>query len=223
MSKCTDHKIGRLIHAYETNTIHPDDLETFELHLLKCDYCFQEVSLMTEASRAIRHSEEVKREALAAVGEPKSWGSKLIKWLWPDTPVAFRPALSIALLLLMLYPAYLGLFPEPQEPVSAVERLNLYPTRSDSPAVSSGSKILVSFVVEGVRSDGKYLVEIQNSDNQTVFKESEFDSFDDYETGLLVIGKGLLAPGTYSLVISDAGSEDSEILESYRFVLLPKQ
>jgi len=48
MSKCTDERLGVLLHAYELKLLGKDEVERFEMHLLHCEHCFARVSQFQE-------------------------------------------------------------------------------------------------------------------------------------------------------------------------------
>ena len=41
--ECTNPEIGKLLHAYELNSLNEEQNDRFEAHLIGCDYCYHEV------------------------------------------------------------------------------------------------------------------------------------------------------------------------------------
>lgn len=60
MSNCTDRKIGRLLHHYELGLLSDEDRRRFEMHLLECDICFEDVRQFRQQALLMKNDNEVK-------------------------------------------------------------------------------------------------------------------------------------------------------------------
>ena len=58
-SRCNDERLSGMIHAYELDLLTERDREEFELHLYKCQSCFEEVRRLRRAAAILRVDPEV--------------------------------------------------------------------------------------------------------------------------------------------------------------------
>ena len=148
---CSDARMGALLAAYELNALSEDEAERFELHLLDCAHCAAELQRTAERAGALRSDAEVTAQIarLAAhEGEPRRAPVRVWRQLWPDTPLVFRPAFALVLVLLLAYPAYRGFRSIPGEPIGPVQVVALFQSRSaaiDTYAVRSGERLVLTF------------------------------------------------------------------------------
>jgi hypothetical protein len=215
MSKiCADSAIGELRHAYEVGALSADDTERFEIHLLECQSCYEEVARFEKAATLLRTDMEVRRELREVVQEKEhqpSLVTNLLRYLWPETPVAFRPAIAFFLLALLIYPAYLGMTGAGDSGLREIQSISLIPSRSAATAVfrsTHNQDGLISFVFPGAEVGKAYQLVIESHDGSEVMSMDSFTGFDEYETGRIVIPLGRLNKGTYRLVISDPDAGD---------------
>ena len=112
MSECTDPHLGALLHAYGLNALSEEDFKRFEIHLLECEHCYEQLKKFRQVAPLLRSDRDVRemvREAARGQEESKSFWGKLGHKLWPDTPLVLKPAVAYILILLMVVPAYYGL------------------------------------------------------------------------------------------------------------------
>ena len=60
MSECIDKKLGKLLYAYELGMLQESDRDTFEVHLLECPFCHEQVSQMADAADLLRRDQDVR-------------------------------------------------------------------------------------------------------------------------------------------------------------------
>ncbi len=60
MSKCSNTNIGKMLHLYELGLLSEEDLQKFELHLLDCDFCYNNVQKFKPIADHINHYPEVR-------------------------------------------------------------------------------------------------------------------------------------------------------------------
>jgi tetratricopeptide (TPR) repeat protein len=60
MAECRDKKFKEMLHAYELDLLSKEELASFEMHLIECDYCFEKVQRMEMASRMIRDDSDIR-------------------------------------------------------------------------------------------------------------------------------------------------------------------
>ena len=83
MSNCINSKIGSLIHAYELNALNEENCEKFELHLMECEFCFNEIKRFENEAVFFRSSDEIK-QAIVNDYQKKQWErikSKIIDFI----------------------------------------------------------------------------------------------------------------------------------------------
>lgn len=221
--KCTDSTIGELRHAYEIGALSVEDTEKFEIHMLECEACYEEVSQFDDAAELMRSDVEIRREVRQAAdaGETRpSLVSTLIKYLWPETPLVFKPAVAFFALALLVYPAYRGMQGSGDSGLREIQSVSLLPNRSLSNAsflASPGQDGLISFVFPGAEVGMEYRLVIESSDGDEVMSIDSFTGFDQYETGRIVVPLGRLDDGSYRLVISDQVGADPYHEQIYVF------
>jgi len=111
MSECIDKDTGVLLHAYEIRALSDSEIERFEIHLLACEYCFNEVSAFRGESSLLASDEGVKaivREAARKFRPPESIAKRLWRYIWPDVPFVFKPAFVYLVLFMISLPIYLS-------------------------------------------------------------------------------------------------------------------
>ncbi len=220
--KCSDSTIGELRHAYELGALSVEDTEKFEIHLLSCESCYEEVARFEKASGLLRTDPDVRREVrLAAEAKERqpSLVTSLLKYLWPETPLVFRPAVAFFLLALMIYPAYQGM-KGGESGLRQIQTISLIPSRSTATAVfqsASNQDGLISFVCPGAEVGKEYRLVIEKQDGTEILSTDSFTGFDEYETGRIVVPLGRLSKGTYRLVISDPQDTDATREQVYVF------
>lgn len=223
MSRCIDPKIGKLLVAYELNALSEDDSELIENHLMVCDHCFNELESFRNEATLLSDDARIKgivRDAARKDSASEAFLKKLRRYVWPDVPVLFKPALAYLLILIMLVPAYRGFIGQSDEQIGYVRTVRLLPDRSGSECVldaNSGKSGLLSFVFRGAVPGDTYSVVILTDDGEEVFRDDSFDGFDQYETGQLLISHDEMSPGGYRLVITDPRADVPSGRREYNF------
>lgn len=219
MPQCTEPNLGVLIHAYELRCIADDDLERFELHLLKCDHCFREVTALQQQTYAMRRHPAI-IELAGQVSDPQrpAWWRRVWRMLWPDTLLILRPGVAVALILLLIYPAWLGLRPSSSPSVSKLDSVWLLPTRSTAIKIKIDRDIVLSFVVEDAEPGKNYILEMTDNSGALLYRDPAFDGFDDYQTGHLLIKANSFKPGRIQFLIKDPIQDSLSYLEVYNLI-----
>jgi len=228
MLKCTDLKLSALLHAYELKALSDEDAERFEIHLLECEHCFEQLKGFERVANLLSSDEEVKELIRESSTEeyphPESFLKKLWRHIWPETPLFFKPALAYLLILLMILPAYWGLRevtkPGTETEIGPVQNISLTPFRStgeDVFKISLGQDGMISFFFGDVIVGESYQVIIEAKDGKVVYKNDSFREFDRYGTGHLLLPLAKMKPGYYRLVISDPRGEPPSNRQEYTF------
>jgi hypothetical protein len=210
MSKCKDVKVGNLLLAYELGGLTEEDNERFEAHLIECEYCFGELKAFEQEAEVLRGDEDV-RQMLSTAGEEQhsqepNFLQRLWRYLWPETPILYRPALVYLVLLILLIPAYRGIMGPGEDKIRNIQTMHLLPDRSaDDNVFRIGTEDdgLVSFVFRGALPGRIYTLTLESEDGRAVFRDEKFGGFDEYETGRLLLQLGGMEEGNYRLIIVD--------------------
>ena len=134
---CSNPEAGKLLHAYELGVLSTSDVDQFETHLLDCEYCFAEIRQFVDEAELLKSNEAVVREVAGGIereasgGGKKSVAARLWSRLWPDTPIIFRPAAALLLVLILIYPAFRGIFNDTEPDLKPVSSLSLLDSRSN--------------------------------------------------------------------------------------------
>ncbi|MFQ6104595.1 MAG: zf-HC2 domain-containing protein [Candidatus Glassbacteria bacterium] len=224
MARCKDRDLGALIHAYELNALSTEDARRFEIHIMKCEYCFNEVKDFTREAILLSSDEAVKdiisKASTGFQSESESALVKFLRYVWPDKPIAFKPAIAYLLILLMILPAYHGLRTMRENKIRSVKTVNFFPDRSiqeEALSTSMGSEVLISFVFRGAVPGEAYNVKIEDEDGSLIYEKDEFTGFDEYETARLILPLSQMEPGNYRLTVINPRSEAPSNKQEYRF------
>jgi len=226
MDKCTDPDIGRLIHAYELNGLSAEERELFEVHLLDCEYCFKEVRQMEVVSDLLNADADVKYafgEAKTDLSLKTSFWSRLKSMFFPDTSWYAKPALVYFALLLLVYPAYRGIFVDGKRPIESATSISLIPDRSvETVYGSTDNDIVLNIVYPEFESGADYSLSIVSESDDTIFWDQKFNGFDSYGTAVLLIPEGRLEPGVYSVTIKGVRGLSGIAERKYSFLIRGK-
>lgn len=212
MSACTDPELGAMLHAWELGMLSDVDRERFELHLLQCGHCADEVaqfrSVINLLNRdpAFRPESVPSSEVLAPTAIPL-WRRRLTRVL-----------LAAAAVTALAIPAY-RMFFVPKNVTSSVQRLDLVPVRGDGDhaiRASRGGTIDIRFYVDtaGVGTNIRLLI---TSGHHVVFAADTFRDLTASGTGHLVLPDSLFHTGMYMLQIFPVSDSAVSPVQSYHF------
>jgi len=225
ITECIDPELGVLLHAYELRVLPEEGIEKFEIHLLSCAHCLEQLQRFTGVTSQLRDSDFVKE--LISNEEnyneiTTSSAGTFRKYLWPDAPLVFKPGFAYFVLLLTVSSILSGLWPPVDDGIRHIQHLQLTPARSassDTIQLSPGRDILASFVFREAVPDVSYSVTIVDENGTAVVWEEDFKGFDEYETGRMLIPEGLLKPGNYKLIIVDSKGAPPSNTREYSFTV----
>ena len=221
MSACIDSSLGKLLHAYETDGLSDHQREDFELHLLQCDHCMEEISEFDHVASLLRDDSAVHQAIARAVSESSRAQSglvRLLNHLWPDTNLLLKPAIGYVVVALLLYPAYLGLKDTDTGGIKELQTLTLSGTRSSLTEIPSASEdLLIRFRFYGSEAGKIYRVTIVSERAEVVFRDDRFAGFDSTENAFLLIPAGTLSTGQYTVNIEDLQGEPPFNVQEYPF------
>jgi hypothetical protein len=221
MKRCTDEKLGVLMHAYELGQLNAELQDAFELHLLSCEHCFEQVSEFDAAAELLRSNTNVQQQirSAAVVQEPQeSIFSRLRELFWPRQSIFLKPALTYMLILLLAYPAYIGVRHLKDQPVQGVQSLLLTGTRSTGgQEITAGEPLVLMFRISGARKGSFYRVLIQSEDMHSIYEDAQFNNINDREMASLFLSADALKAGRYTIVVYLPDTDKS--IHEYEFVV----
>jgi len=223
MKKCINPEVGKLIHAYELKKLSKEDNENFELHLLDCEKCFNEIKQMEKISDLLAHDTDTRRafkESQIEAASGTSFWIKLKNLLFPETNWFAKPALIYLALLLLIYPAYRGLSTDDEQRIRSVISINLIPDRSAEAVGTLDNKdILIRIIFPEAKPGIGYSISILSAKNDTVYFDDNFKEFDNYGTALLLVPEGVLKSGKYKVIIKDTQKITGGFERQYQFTI----
>jgi len=240
MAKCSDPKVGALLHAYELNALSEEEMEEFELHLMVCDYCHSEIQSFENSANIMLDHEPLRvitRDAVSNATRSESLLKRLCQYLWPNTPFLFRPAIAYLIVLLLVIPARYGIYKyakDDDKPIPVITTdsskgfrqaisLSLTPVRSGERNILQyrpGCDVVINFTYREATQGKHYNVSIVSNDGVELLKIDEFNSFDSYGQGVVTISQDNMIPGSYRLIISDPQSDELIDSQEYLFEII---
>lgn len=223
MSKCTDVRIGARLHAYELGLLEGEDLDQFEAHLLECPVCCEDLYAREQTVRLLLESEHI-REAVRDSGEMGKQQPNRLAGAGETPARRFRLFALAAAVVLLLYPAYVGMRELTREPIEEVQAFTLVPTRSQAVPVlhrSEGISATLMFACRGCAPDRRYRLSIASEDGAVVFQDDSFGPFSEFGTAHLLLRLHGLADGEYRLAVFDRPETQPAVLQEYQFRIEP--
>ena len=224
MSECSNIRLGMLLPAYELGALPSAEIERFEVHLLQCDHCFDELMsfrkemTLLKSDPEIRSITDAKSRRLAG---SDSRAARIRGILWPKTFFILKPAVAYVLILLMIIPAYRGLRKQGGADIREISQtLELIPTRETSIGAfqkSLGELALLTFECQWAETGNSYHVTIQAEDGQVIYDNRDFKDFDWTGTGRLHLYLPGIKSGRYRLLIINPEADSRERGQEYYF------
>ena len=223
--RCNNPEIGALLHAWELGILDDEDTRRFEQHLLACSVCAQQAEAFAETAQLLRSDEDLRQSVSDSARHTspievgtRSWWRR---YFWPaETPLMIRPAVTLTLVLLLLYPAWRGLQTDSVTNIRTVPSVSLYPSRSaDALTAVAGpdDDVLISFVFEGATPDRIYELSIQSRDGKDIFREPAYRGFDRFGSGFVILPASLSPDGQYVLTVVDPRISGPQARQVYNF------
>lgn len=223
-SKCIDPEFGRLLHAFELGALSEEEYEQFSIHLMKCDHCFQKALELKEAAVYLRTSDQIRKMVTEKISDRKTSeasGNRIINYLWPRF-TSLKPAWLILIIIVLIYPAYMGLFGKKSASITPVDTLYLNPLRSATGVVSHPLPrhgMVISFAYLDAIPGLSYEVSILRSDSTPVFVDKAYSAFDSNGVGSIYIPGNTLGKGDYLLKIDEPAADSAQKPIIYRFMI----
>lgn len=226
MNKCTNPKLGTMLHAYELKALNESDSEKFELHLLECDFCFNELSSFNDQAafllndRHVRQMVELQsRQQEQSADRRKSFWS----YLWPvDSPLVLKPAFAYALTVLIVILFPLTINNGVKNGIGEIQSIGFMNTRSNDTSVfykDKSSHGIINFLVSNAENYRNIKVAIINAKGQIIYFDDDYAGIDNMGIGKLYLPLKELEINQYTLELTLEGAEKESDVITYNFLV----
>jgi len=198
----------------------PEDNERFEIHLIECDHCYQEYEEFGKITKLLKTEKKIEltvNEIVEDVPAKESLCSKILRYLWPETNLFLKPAIGYLAIILLIYPAYLGLKGTDSNNIRPVQMLHLIPERSTTQSAMVGEDILLIFAYKDSQPGSSYRITIKSIEGVLIFQDNDYNRFDKFKAGRLLLPAKKMKPGSYTLVIEDTQTAQPYKRQEYAF------
>lgn len=216
MKKCSNARVGALLHGYELQILTPHETEEFELHLLECEICREEVAAFSASADFIRMSSE-SRKFVDIVLKKQVRGdsriSRILSQLWPKniSPI-LRPAV---LLLLLISIVGVNFFRQTtrvagKPGIYQVDNLSSLSTTRSAEAgqtLKSSERNVLTLIFKDTWSDSTYALKVVSRESAQIFYENANTRFNSSEATILLIEPNSLPIGAYEIVLFDSAGK----------------
>ncbi len=206
-----------VLYAEAKHELTKEDFEKIDSHFKECSGCQRELQILKNVNASLK-----KNLILKFLDTLKN----KINNLAPQ--ILIGPALAYMIILLLLYPAYLGIFKssKPFEPNVAEKNFELiqFDNRLESKTkneitVSKESEVFsLSFNLPVLNEENiRYDATISNSNGKVIWEKKYIKSLDDYGTFLVIGFSNFFVEGIYKLTINEINRKENTIKEEFVF------
>ena len=227
---CEDVKKGKIVEKYVADELSEEEQELFEEHYFVCPKCLEELYTMQQVVGSVKEMAEAREITYVPEKTKRSILQRFARLgeLIPD-PGGWRhlkPAFYVlsVIVLLMIYPAWKGLFLTPTSvPRANVSFFSLDVARGrnriDVPPYSEA--IVVEFsVVEEEEVYERYEVEVVDRRGTVIWKERDLKRLGDFGTFAIGFDRDFLQEGSYVLTVHGSKKNKSVPLEEFSFQIV---
>jgi len=206
-----------VLYAESKSDLTKDEVSSIGNHLENCDHCREELQILTDVNKALSTDRKNPRS--------KTFIHRL-KNIIPS--FGFKPAFAYIIILLLLYPAWLGIFRQRGsfEPTVANYIFELIPsdTRSEqteahivdiSPAADQFSLSVTIPILSD--EDIRYDAVILDAENKIIWRKTDIKSLDEYGSFLLICHRRFFKEGIYSMIIEEIDVRRNQKLNEFVF------
>ncbi|MBD3232661.1 MAG: hypothetical protein GF315_02945 [candidate division Zixibacteria bacterium] len=222
MAECNDRSFKDLLHAYEMGILSEDERKRVEIHLLKCESCFETVQEGHESAQMMKTEGEF-RAVAGEYGKEKVAGERLWNRLKmylfsPITlPKPHRIATVFVIFLIVAFSVYkFGIDTGSEYRVQQV--LKFYPNRAVTAnfiELEQGGVAVIEFVYGEAQPGQSYRLQIKSLDSEYIVLDSVFSEFNDLGRGSVSIPVEAFTRGFFRLQFIDPESNQPQM--EYRF------
>lgn len=221
--ECIDKNEGIKLHAYELDLLSERDTEKFEIHLLGCDRCLEQVNSFHSDIRLLNSNKTIKDWLKKAVQKyvPAKTATAAAGRFQMPSGISFKLVVGMVIMAVIISAGYFWLSPEKTH---HSQQIKLIPSRSVSPNIIADPATDFEFIFAYDNSvAGKcYQVEILNSADESIYENSRFCDFNEQNIGRIMLRGVKFSPGHYKMTISDPEELTQSATQEYRFTISTK-
>lgn len=234
MAECNDPAVGLLLSQYELHLLDQDAVERFELHLIGCPACTQQLVRSQAAVDLIRLDPAVHETIRSLTHTHTTLGRRIGQAWWPNLPFIARPAVMCGLLVVAAAALFfLDRHQEEKNPLAAAQvkstpadatqsrsstlapvsviRLTTLRAAASDFVVETGRPLVLEFSSDLALSEPLLSVSLSRPDEQGI-SEALTVAFDDQLVGRLLLPESLADSGQYLLKITSPATGETETI-----------
>ncbi len=206
-----------VLYAESMNALTEDDRIFIEEHLKNCVECQREIEILEKINAALKKERrrgllwKIKNEIVEVFSVRK-----------------LVPALAYVAILLLLYPAYLGIFQKKTitEPLTPQKNYQLYQFDNRAESALSNKIVLdretdifsLSFTIPVLAADDiYYTAKIFDANKKAVWQKENIKSIDEFGTFLIFCSGEFFSSGEYTLQIDEKSRSKNHVLQTFVF------
>jgi len=194
-----------------------EDFAKIKAHVNECSDCQKELQILKDVNASMKQSNMAKFLVIL---------KNKISDLFPRMLIG--PALAYLIILILLYPAYLGIFKSGKLYEPNVTEINFELIQFDSRSVtqteneialSTNTDIFsLSFNIPVLNKKNiRYDAKILDSNGKLVWEIKDIKSLDDYGTFLVIGHRKFFAEGCYKLTVNEINKIENRVQETFVF------
>ncbi|MBD3234787.1 MAG: hypothetical protein GF315_13760 [candidate division Zixibacteria bacterium] len=225
MDKCYDQKIGKMLHAYEMGILSEEEAEQFEMHLMDCQYCYSQLESFDDGARLLSGDQDIRRllqKRSLEESDSKTRMQRIWNYLWPQTPLVFKPAVAYFIILVLAIPVITGILSKGGNSIRPLQSITLVANRSsldNSFSITEESSGLINFELPEAETGSEYKVVIKNERGNEVYRDDHCRPKDEFGIGQLYIPLHKMRPGLYKLIVTSRDKESPANERIYNFTI----
>ncbi|MBN1415671.1 MAG: zf-HC2 domain-containing protein [Bacteroidales bacterium] len=210
------------IYAENNKELSKPIIQQIKNHLAVCPECQKELEILTEVNRSL-DTQPAESQLSGIIESILSFFSQLF----------LKPAFAYILVLLLLYPAWLGIFRKNDRPMQVNKAVNIkdhfvlkqnnqrgYTNRQNVFELADTKGLFtLSFHLPDVdKKDFTYKARIIDEKNNVKWQTSDLQFIDDYGNVLLLLNNSNFRTGPYTLIIDQKNTETGQTADEYTYV-----
>lgn len=226
MKKCSNTGVGDLLHGYELNILNAAEADAFELHMLECEYCRNELVSFEGAAEYIRSSDGSRRiveDVIRSNDSPRSFVQSVVNQIWPRNVILpLRPAFLMVLLMLIVGTKYVtrtSEMPIPQRiyPIDRLTSLASMRTGEQGKIFKAAERNVLTVIFNDISIESKYLLKIISKSDGKEHYSNENTRFNESGATLLLLEPNSLPPGEYLIKLQDSAGNARWPEQQFRY------
>ena len=153
--------------------------------------CFRKAQEFSPRAALLRHDDSVRgliHETTNESDEETSLKDRLKKHLWPDMPLVFRPAVTLLIIALLIYPSWLGLRSVLRPEIKPIASVHLESSRGiDEQEFRLDEDLTLTFFHSDQHAGMPYEIKILDDKGRVAVRHMALSRLDEHGTGMLLL------------------------------------